>query len=731
MTNIAQVRQLNYNGEDIGMGFNSDTGLGLGVALDFTLSTAALPQEAVADVTIITSSEDLMSSLHMASQLEGRYSFVSGSLKVDFSKKTQYNSKSTFVVARMVIANTISRGKDFKLKPDLKHLLDTNQMDVFTRAFGDSFVRGHFTGGEFYAVMRLTSVDSKTETNLTLQLHAEFQSGVANADFKGELAKANKDEKTRSEFSVHFYQKGGEGKEEIDTTLDIDEIKRRLHNFPDAVKNHPFPLFIEVATYDTIPLPLPNKEQQEDFLLALADADVKKLKYLQAANDCTFAAENPEYFFNPPSRVELLVMAATYTQLANAAIAHALALANGNIPPLLFDPSKLTPPLSEPEVLLRKRDAGLEPNFTAHWISKDNATTTKNDRDLIEAIGGLARSELNDFDSIKDPLGNAQETLRLQGVALSLVVASFRRYEHPHPFSFHTGELKSLSALPTMLPMTVNLLAFNENMLEDTRGLERFTALVHLGLSFNSISSITELGALTALRTLSLRDNRISDIDPLRSCASLEKLDISGNNIADLTPLGSCKKLKELTLFDASRFIDSGVGTGGGGGVGGIVSVHLSNPIVNALALGDIPEMVNPFTIGNVLAVRSGDLTDGNVAQFTGTAKRIGKSHTFRVHLTRGDEEVLDDVWTLGKIFDVDPSDNESFSFFFPGVLPDDVPSTGKRLQIYRASQNNEVEITFCYVDPADPSKCGIDLALFPAFGTKIKLESFDATVIS
>ena len=46
-----------------GRGFNSDTGLSPGVALDFMLPDTVASSETEADVTIITSHEELMSSL--------------------------------------------------------------------------------------------------------------------------------------------------------------------------------------------------------------------------------------------------------------------------------------------------------------------------------------------------------------------------------------------------------------------------------------------------------------------------------------------------------------------------------------------------------------------------------------------------------------------------------------------------------------------------------------------
>lgn len=718
---ITQVRRLNYNGEDIGMGFNSDTGLGVGTALDFTAPTGDLSQEAQAEVSIVTSHEQLMNSLHMSAELEGRYAFSTAGGKVDFASKTDYNSSSTFVVAKMVITNTVQRGRDFKLKPDLQHLLDTLQMSVFDAAFGDSFVRAHYKGGEFYAVMRVTSVDSKTESELAVSLHAEVQGGIASGSFKGSMNTANSNARTRSEFSVKFYQKGGLGREEIGATLDIDEIKLRLKTFPDAIKNHPFPFFIEVATYDTIPLPLPTKEQQEDFKLAMSDASEKKLKYLQAHNDCAFAAEHPEYFFEPPARPILLAMATTYLQLVNAVVAHAVRLSKGEIaPPQLFDPSRLVPPVSQPEIVLRKRDVGLEAGFVDFWMTKDNPSTRRTDHDLAIDIGFLAMDQLNDFNAIIDPGGDPLKTLRMQGEALSRIVASLQAYDYDHAgtHSASRGKLTSLSKLPIMLPKTIKTLAFARNEIEGAEGLDPFSALVDLDLSHNHIAVIEELGKLSTLRKLSLVGNRIVSLEPLSHCSALETLDISGNDITDLTPLKACKALKNLTLWGTLLFDGAG-------------PHRFGNPIVNAAGLGEIPALANPFTVGNVLTLRMGVLRDGAAAQFVGTATRIGASHTFHVRLTRG-AEVIDANWDLRTIAAVTPADwpPEVLNGMMPGATASDLPISGAQITLSK-SGDAQGFVGICYADPATPARAVIDITRFPIFATKFPIETIDATVVS
>jgi hypothetical protein len=48
-----------------------------------------------------------------------------------------------------------------------------------------------------------------------------------------------------------------------------------------------------------------------------------------------------------------------------------------------------------------------------------------------------------------------------------------------------------------------------------------------------------------------------------------------------------------------------------------------------------------------------------------------------------------------------------------------------------RASVAGPFDLNISYVDPNDPRKAGIDLKAYPVFGTKIKIPTFDAEVVS
>ncbi|MCE2752346.1 MAG: hypothetical protein LW720_10700 [Pirellula sp.] len=359
MPEVAQVRRLAFNDEEIGMGFNSKTGLAVGSPLkgfSWDENSAATGAEVVSAISIVSTYEELQETLGMSFEAQGRYGIVSGSAKAAFSEKTNYNSMSTFVVASVVVRNPLRRGKNFEVTDVAKALLASNNMDQFERAFGDSFVRGLQTGGEFYAVVRITSVSTSTQASLAAALQAEYN-GFGGFSFQAEFEKTKKSASTKSEFTTVMYQRAGSGLE-ISPTVTIDEVIDRFKRFPEIAKSNASAYEVEIATYDTIPLPVPTPVEQEAFLETLADAREKKLRYIQTRNDLEFAIRFPEFFESLPPVEILTATTAGYTKLMNAVTQHAIKLSKGQIsPPAFFDPGLLSPPLAEPAPIpLRKKN---------------------------------------------------------------------------------------------------------------------------------------------------------------------------------------------------------------------------------------------------------------------------------------------------------------------------------------------------------------------------------------
>ncbi|PEP31644.1 hypothetical protein CN575_21330 [Bacillus wiedmannii] len=355
---MLQIRRIEFNDERIGMGYNSETGQAIGTALEgFTVTAdpVAPGQAAQSSITIVNSHEELMKNLGMSFEGQGRYGLASASAKVQFSESSSYNSTSTFLVARCIVKNPFMRGENFQVKKPAQNLLDSNRFAEFNTAFGDSFIRGIQTGGEFYAVIRITSVSIQEQNSLSASLQAEFNGLAASGEFKAKFNISNKNSSTKSEYTAIMFQRAGNGTE-ISPTVEISEVLNRFKTFPQIALAKSAAYEIEVATYNTLPLPIPTPEEQENFLHALRDTRDKKLYYIQTKNDIEFAYRNPMFFEDLPENNVLLNAINAYTKLINAVMDHGNRLSRGEMkPPGLFDPSKLSTPISEPTPIQLKR----------------------------------------------------------------------------------------------------------------------------------------------------------------------------------------------------------------------------------------------------------------------------------------------------------------------------------------------------------------------------------------
>ncbi|MEM5768013.1 MAG: hypothetical protein AAGU32_06960, partial [Bacillota bacterium] len=87
-----------------------------------------------------------------------------------------------------------------------------------------------------------------------------------------------------------------------------------------------------------------------------------------------------------------------------------------------------------------------------------------------------------------------------------------------------------------------------ETQIKDLSGLEHFTNLKNLELSFHAVTDITPLAGLTKLESLSLGGNPVADIAPLSGLTNLGFLTLFNCQAKDYTPLASLVKLGGLLL---------------------------------------------------------------------------------------------------------------------------------------------------------------------------------------
>jgi hypothetical protein len=336
---MPQTMVIPFDGQEIGQGFNSQTRESLGTGLD----VADMSEDKVADGQDVTTSfqtvsdqDSLLEALGVSASVDARYMLFSADAKMSFAQSHAVNSFSSYIAGRCLVMNSKRHGHGFKLKPDADAVLHKpDGMDEFKTAFGDMFVRSLNTGGEFLVVARITSISEEHQRTLAASLHGEYNGFVTGVSFSAALTTAMSETNNHTEVTVWMRQRGGQEAQAAFTGPDATKILERLHDFPTFAHQHPIGYEAELASYNTIPIPIPTPEEREDQALVLADCHQQKIGFLAALSDLDLASSDDTsmLFDDLPSRDELNRMKGQYRTTLNALMSHAISVSTGHMDP--------------------------------------------------------------------------------------------------------------------------------------------------------------------------------------------------------------------------------------------------------------------------------------------------------------------------------------------------------------------------------------------------------------
>jgi hypothetical protein len=357
-----QVIVIPFSGQLIGQGYNSETGENVGTALEVDSvfeDSSADAQLASTMFESVETQDSLKESLGISASADVRIGLFSGGAKMSFAEQHAVNSTSTYIAGRSFVQNAVRHGKGFRLTPTAQALVSAGDMDGFKKAFGDRFVRSLKTGGEFCIVARITCSSEEHQSKLATSLHGEYNGLVNSGSFQAAFETATATTSGKTEVSVKMLQAGGQGDELSFTGPRATDILERLKKLPDFVHQHASGLEAELATYDTIPIPVPTAEEREDRILVLNDCASQKTGFLRAISDLQLTLDDNGslLFDNLPSRDELIRMLGQYRATLNGLLAQAIKISTGRLdPPQMFVASPTPPALT----FKKKMFSGLE-----------------------------------------------------------------------------------------------------------------------------------------------------------------------------------------------------------------------------------------------------------------------------------------------------------------------------------------------------------------------------------
>ena len=562
-----------FNGHVIGEGFNSDAVERVGVALDVERvgeDSQAPGQSAVFKFDMVTSQASFEKALNIGAELEARYALFSGGGTFGFAESSAVNTTSTYVVASCVVLNALRFGSHFTPNETAQRLIREGDVAGFKRAFGDRYTQALRTGGEFHALVRVTSSNSEHQRNVSASLHGEFNGLVAGGSFKASLQTATADKSSHTEVNVQIYQTAGVGPEITMPGADAIKILDHMNGFAQFAHRNAAAYKAELLSYDTLALPFPSPMELEDRRQVLADCLARRQGYLSVISDLTYA-QGPDadlIFADLPSPQKLVDLQNAFRRILGELMDHSRGVATGTIAPVPFVAED-----EPPRPHFKRRNAS---NFAIWWAKRKEPDLLQDELFLITRIADRIRG------TITVDIENASpEVMERAADTITELDLSFSETEtFPH--------LRSIAALPTMIDNSLRELTIDNQQLPDLGGIDTFTRLTWLRLASAQVQDIGPLVSTAGIADLVLHDNAITDLSSLRALTVLERLFIGGNRITSLDPLKALPRLGMVSLARIKR---------------GEHALLLENPIDDARALNDLPLLTNPRTSASKLTL--------------------------------------------------------------------------------------------------------------------------------
>jgi hypothetical protein len=245
----------------------------------------------------LSASASLSQQLNVSTSASLKYASTgSGSMSAQFVNNIKQNSFSIYIVVRTLVINSekvldLSR---IRLQDDAAGTW-VNQPSAFVEQYGDAFVYGVVTGGEFFAVLEIQteSADEYREVKASLSGKGQFGlfSGNASASFSETLGRIT----TSYQMRATVIRRGGVGA--LLQAITADELRDRALAFPGEVAGqNGYPYGALLHSYNHIEHPIAEPLSVQQRADALDRLGRLREQFVRMQNDLEFAANHPWKF---------------------------------------------------------------------------------------------------------------------------------------------------------------------------------------------------------------------------------------------------------------------------------------------------------------------------------------------------------------------------------------------------------------------------------------------------
>jgi hypothetical protein len=237
--------------------------------------------------------DSLQQALGVSIGGSGSYGAFGGSTKYEFSKRTSFTSFTQFLFVHVKVLNAYAQLVDEELSDEARSILVSGKAERFRERYGDFYVKGIQTGGEYFAWISISTKSREDYQSVSSEIEGGGFLGAGSFDACAQFSQTILRLSTSHRISMAAYQSGGSDMSQPTT---IEEITKKASNFPQEVLKQSVAFLAYLQDYRTLDLPDCNLIDVRNRLEVLGNLSRTRAELIQRYNEIEYVQMFPNQF---------------------------------------------------------------------------------------------------------------------------------------------------------------------------------------------------------------------------------------------------------------------------------------------------------------------------------------------------------------------------------------------------------------------------------------------------
>jgi|GEM_PF-7065193 len=206
-------------------------------------------------VKVVSSREEVSNSLDVSLSASVGIGNFGLDAKSKLISNMKFESNSIFFLVRISIENPTLMICNPKIKPEAIKLLNSRGVKAFRERYGNSYISGITTGGEYFAILEFQSKKQQNHREIQNDFRVNFPFSVSSGSVGFKHGSNTSRIEENYNIVIISYRSGGEG---INSPLSLESVINEMDEFVRLSNQYNMPYKAHLSEYDALDIPYIN-----------------------------------------------------------------------------------------------------------------------------------------------------------------------------------------------------------------------------------------------------------------------------------------------------------------------------------------------------------------------------------------------------------------------------------------------------------------------------------------